>query len=204
MLWLPRTNGALRRFEGFRRVLVTALAPALLLLPLEHTQGVAGIETKLMLQDPRRGFPNSGFMPGNEECASDVLDFLVRLIHLCPHTEAPRLRQVNRMQFRYQLLARCLICGVVSVPKKTRLRGKSLVMGLCESKSRGPAPRRLFLRPPSRSQGTDRCPASGAGAVDPGYAWRPRHAAPQLPRRPSIRSGPRCSGQRHGYDLWSG
>jgi hypothetical protein len=27
-------------------------------------------------------------MPSNKECASDMLDFLVRLIHLCPHTEA--------------------------------------------------------------------------------------------------------------------
>jgi hypothetical protein len=28
-------------------------------------------------------------VPSNKECPSDMLDFLVRLIHLCPHTEAP-------------------------------------------------------------------------------------------------------------------
>ena len=199
----PEVNSVLRRrFERLRRGLVTALAPALLLLSFEHAQGVAGIKTKLMLQDPRRSFPNSGFMPSDEKCTSDMLDFLVRLIHLCPHTEAPRLRQVNRKQFRYQLLARCLICGVVSVPEKTRLRHKSPVVGLAGADRTDPLPDAL-LRLPSRSQGTGRCPASDAGAVDPGSAWRSRHAAPQPLRRLSIRSRPRCSGRRHGYDRWS-
>jgi hypothetical protein len=65
-----------------------ALNPDLFPLLFERAQGVPGIETELVLQDPRRSFPNAGFMPSNKECASDMLDFLVRLIHLCPHTEA--------------------------------------------------------------------------------------------------------------------
>jgi hypothetical protein len=42
-----------------------------------------------VLKNPRCSFPSPGFVPSNKECPSDMLDFLVRLIHLCPHTEAP-------------------------------------------------------------------------------------------------------------------
>jgi hypothetical protein len=69
---------------------VTALGPNLLLLLLEHAQGLPGVETELVPQDPRCGLPNSGFIPSGKERPSDMLNLLVRPIHLCPHTEALR------------------------------------------------------------------------------------------------------------------
>lgn len=87
-LSLPKADGALSRFEGFRRGHVAALSPDLFLLLFEHAQGMPSIEAELVLQDPRCGLPNSGFMPSDKERPSDMLDLLVRLIHLCPHTEA--------------------------------------------------------------------------------------------------------------------
>ncbi len=139
MFWCPGTTGALRGFEGFRRVLVAAFAPALLLLSLEHAQGVAGIETKLMLQHPRRVLPNSGFMPGNEECTSDMLDFLVRPFHLCPHTEAPRLRQLNRNAVPVSTVRKVSDLRSRVCTRKDTTAGQSTCRGPHGSRSHGPA-----------------------------------------------------------------
>jgi hypothetical protein len=131
-------------------------------------------------------------------------------------------------QSRYQPSARCLICGVVSVPQKTRFDGKTTSVDFVRlgkaSKSDpyrfyssrcavpvGPTHEfgkgrwssaflRAFFRQPSPSRGTGRCPVASAEAVDPGCAWRSRRAAQLRPRRLSIRSEPRCSGQPRGYD----
>jgi hypothetical protein len=133
-------------------------------------------------------------------------------------------------KLRKQLSATCLICGLVSVPEKTRFgskptsddfvragqvnqsRSDSVLQVRCacsygrmnSGKAVGLSlSQQAFFRRPSRSLGIGRCPASGAEAVARGYAWRSRRAARRRPRRPWIRSGPRCSERRHGYDRWS-
>ncbi len=115
-----KAEGTLRRLAGFHNSHALGFNPDLLLLLFECAQRVPGIKTKLVLQNPRRSFPNPGFMPSDEECPSDLLDFLVRLIHLCPHRSPYGSVNCSEKHFRLQLSARCLICGLVSVPKKTR------------------------------------------------------------------------------------
>jgi hypothetical protein len=114
------------RLKGSSRCHFTPISPNVLLLLFKHAQSMPSVEAELVLQNPRCSFPCPGFVPSNKECPSDMLDFLVRLIHLCPHTEAPH-GSVNctGKQSRYQLSARCLICEVVSVPQKTRFSGKT-------------------------------------------------------------------------------
>jgi hypothetical protein len=177
-----------------------------------------------MLQSSGCIFPNGGFMPGEKERSGDLLDLQVNLIHLCPQEKPLRLSSPT-MKMPVILLPRCLICGNVSVSKRTRLDGKTfrLMTGLA-TPSRQPShpvkgswlrdfsrhgakdrrSRVSLTKQPWPGQGTDRCPASAAATADPGSAWHSTPDAPLPWPKPSILSEPRCCARPHEYDRWSG
>jgi len=68
-----------------------------LLAPLQHDDGLSGIESKLMLQAPGCIFPSSCFLPSGKERSRNMLDLKIHLIHLCPHGETIASLAARRM-----------------------------------------------------------------------------------------------------------
>ncbi len=74
-----------------------------------------------MLQAPGSVLPSFRLMPSGKERSGNMLDLKIHLIHLCPHGETvASLTARGTVPLRQS--PRCLICGDVSVSKKTRFK----------------------------------------------------------------------------------
>jgi hypothetical protein len=156
----------------------------MVLAPLQHADGLPGIEPKVMLEGAGCILPVLSSISRGKERPSNMLDFLVCLPHLRPRRETLCFSRLRQKRFQHQPGPSCLICGVVSVSERTRFYIKE--------GSTGPALAAAFSTQPVRLPGTDRYRVAGAKAADPKFASRWRRAARRQPRRRSSRSAPRC------------